>query len=358
MAGQLLDKLTQQLGAKIETDLDEQLRRIEQTLSRIEARQEDQAAAPLREALTYLQLREIGKARDRLIAAEAVEPASSIARILLAAVFAMGGNSRLALSRLRDAWRLNPYVFTMVDRDIFDTADPIASVDRAAADASRRWRVDLGDPNLWEAAPRPRTWGRFFGAVFDMGNDDTEVSAVASFGEKIAVQWTRGHGYFVVDNYLSCVGVEDGRIAWTQRPESSKADTWTLQFATPSVLVIGRRSTPGDGPPARFELLRIKDGASWKVMSASYFATTFGPDPGQLEDLKTYAAGNIGSKTESAKVEDRTRYSLDNIVIAVPFSAEPRWIRAVTRSHYTKFGSPHGGDSSVFHHTAWVEGLR
>ena len=259
---------------------------------------------------------------------------------------------------MKEAWRLNPYVLPSATwQQVVLPASGLSAQITPEPDpeARQQWRTRFDDPQLWTELPRPLSWNRFFGAWLGGGNDATIARQVVAIGDTAAVSWTRGYQNEVVDRYVSGVETLSGRILWTQRPEGPVGHTWRLQFATPSFVVVGWHAEPweqGDRP-TRLELLRIETGESHRQMSAGYAATSFHPEPIQLE---FFSAANVGHHKIG---RDREGYKKDSTAVAAPLSSGARWLLIETLTKTSEGGPPwHGTPTYWTEHRAFLEGLR
>jgi hypothetical protein len=241
-------------------------------INRIEDNTERQLLAPLKEGLSYLDLEEFTRARDRLIAAEALDDLAPVPRLLLGLTLIELGSHKQGADRLLASLELNPFIAPEI------LALPAAHTVLQASGARGPSVVEMNLPSAIDGTGsiQLRDWRRRVPrALWRLGPSACITRLAMTPGRSsseaaVAMQWS-SDGVLPAPEHLAVFRVPSGGMSWyTQLDKSEEILLVTPRLVATQCQELDRRrvkvrSLDSDGTPSA-------------DVSLEYFTTMFAPN--------------------------------------------------------------------------------
>jgi hypothetical protein len=298
--GKLLDLAYSRLGTSVLTVANPQLQQMDAQLDRLQDTLERQSTAQLRAAMTFLQLGETEKARDRLVEAEALDnDLGAVPKFILSLLLYRHGHKDLAAQKFREAAKVNPFV-TLVPLDsenVLDTGNDL--------DMLRSGVAPLVEHRTWKKAMERIThetrgdgWWQTYKTLTGRSDASAIIAASLSGGYPV-VQWQTSEN-FAEDTllFVSAFNMDSGACTWKKQVRNR-----LLIFAASGYVIL--RCTK---PPRDFEVLDQRNGDVVRRVSDAYFETVMSPSLNAVQHSQSFRRSN-GRFQSRRQVLERTSQS-------------------------------------------------
>lgn len=261
VADEVYDVLKGRLSGEI-TAVGDRLGQIEERLSRLDLKLDQQLMAPLRAGLTFLKLGQLEKAVDQFVHADAVEPDSAVAKFWLGISLISTGKDKAGRDFLLSAIELNPFVASGFIGS--HTAPDPLTLTSAMANAKSTWAVVLHSRPVLGKLPKSKGWLKGVFSEAPTPRVSASISKASTICGELALGWLLGDDLrSKAETVVSLFDLRSGRARWHKLGSNLE-----LVLSTPHFVVMK------DG--AVFKLLSLDGGRKKRVLNPEYFTVMFG----------------------------------------------------------------------------------